>query len=380
MGITVEQWRAVIGCFSQPVRVKCKIQTLRLRYNACMSLSIGLLLFALLVVEGIEANPGPGPRGGGAESGTERGYRGRGSGRGYNGAARGYGPPRGRGARNVDHFADYTGRHDARSLRRSQRIQGQTTANRPSLSQSSLSAWLMSSQQTQEPDITGNTDPPSETQSEVESQPDRTEEYENTHNMTDLLVEIRNDVKSMDKKFDKLDKKVQELKKDNKQLKQQNIKLSKQVTELTTSVINLETRLNETEKKNEHLEAQHRRDKFFGITPDDQKETWEESENKVRYYLSNELMIDDRDIKFERAHRLPSKSSKSSPRPIIVKFSHFKDRETVLKKYRKERRGDAQPGQNDDQNAEQVIRVSEDFPIRVTKARKKLYPFMRSCQ
>ncbi|MCG8044708.1 MAG: hypothetical protein N0E48_03320 [Candidatus Thiodiazotropha endolucinida] len=207
---------------------------------------------------------------------------------------------------------------------------------------------------------------------------------------TQILLEIRNDVKRMNKKFDGLDKKVKELKKDNRQLQQQNQNLSKQVTELTTTVIGLETRVKETEMKNERIEAQSRREnlKFYGVD-DDSNETWDQSEQKIRTYLRDGLEIDDVNIKIERAHRLPSKSS---PRPIIVKFSHFKDKDQVLKTYRikrKERQAavneNSQAGENgneagntrDSENG--WVRVSEDFPVRVSKARSKLYPFLKAC-
>lgn len=124
-------------------------------------------------------------------------------------------------------------------------------------------------------------------------------------------------------------KTYKDLKKDNKHLKQQNESLSKQVTELTTSVIHLETRTKETEMKNEQIEVQSRREnlKFYGIE-DDRNETWEESERKVRQYLSDELQIDETNIQIERAHRI---ASKSTPRAIITKFSYFKDKDQILK-------------------------------------------------
>ena len=203
-------------------------------------------------------------------------------------------------------------------------------------------------------------------------------------NTTRLLLEIRNDVKRMNKKFDSLDKKVKELKLDNKQLKQQNESLSKQVTDLTTTVISLETRIQDTEK-NEQLEAQSRRDnlKFHGIG-EDVNETWDQSETKIRKHLSDELGIDDTNVKTERAHRLPSKSKL---RPIIVKFSHFKDKDHVLKMYREKRkeRSEAAAGlqaenaEDGDDNVVGPVRVSEDFSQRVTKARTKLFPFLKKC-
>ena len=187
--------------------------------------------------------------------------------------------------------------------------------------------------------------PPFDTQSDRETEPDlfgtdnhETEpdlfgtdnhDLDSNPNTTRLLLEIRSDVKRMNKKFDSLDKKVKVLKLDNKQLKQQNENLSKQVTDLTTTVISLETRIQDTEKKNEQQEAQSRREnlKFHGIG-EDVNETWDQSETKIGNYLSDELGIDDTNIKIERAHRLPSKSK---PSPVIVKFSHFKDKDHVLK-------------------------------------------------
>ena len=103
------------------------------------------------------------------------------------------------------------------------------------------------------------------------------------------------------------------------------------MSELTSTVVNLETRVKEAEKKNENLEAQSRREnlKFYGIE-DDRRETWEQTELKTRNYLTTQLDIDESNIQVERAHRLPSRSN---PRPVIVKFSHFKDKERVLKAY-----------------------------------------------
>ena len=84
------------------------------------------------------------------------------------------------------------------------------------------------------------------------------------------------------------------------------------------------------------LDAQTRRDnlKFHGFD-DNRRETWEESENTVRRYISEELNIDDSAIKIERAHCI---RSRNSLRPIIVKFSHYKDGDCVLKSFREKRR------------------------------------------
>ena len=262
--------------------------------------------------------------------------------------------------------------------------------------QTSLSHWLLTQPSQQSHGMTRDSDrqnihgPTSDT-SDHESENDLfrndNAELDSNPNTTAILLEIRKDVKHMNKKFDNLDKKVKELKLDNIQLKQQNETLSNQVVDLTTTVISLETRVIETEKKNEQLEAQSRREnlKFYGMN-EDEDETWDQSETKIRDYLSTELNMDEARIKIERAHRLPGKSK---PRPIIVKFSHFKDKDAVLRKYRVKRR--EQQEANDGQNAQggdtegggetetNPVRISEDFPKRVTKARTNLFPFLKKC-
>jgi hypothetical protein len=51
----------------------------------------------------------------------------------------------------------------------------------------------------------------------------------------------------------------------------------------------------------------------------------------VRDYIRDELSMNESDIRIERAHRL---YSNNKPRPLIVKFSFYKDKENVLKKNR----------------------------------------------
>ena len=58
----MEQWRAKIGSFLQPVKSKTRLDTLKCNVKS-LTLAIRLLLFFLLVAEGIEANPGPASRG-----------------------------------------------------------------------------------------------------------------------------------------------------------------------------------------------------------------------------------------------------------------------------------------------------------------------------
>ena len=200
----------------------------------------------------------------------------------------------------------------------------------------------------------------------------------------------------MTTRINNMDKKLKQLSLQNEQLKNQNLRLTRQCEDLCTNLATLENRLVSAENKIEKQEAQSRRDNlmFYNI-PQEQSETWENSENKVRSYLKSELDVDETKIRFERAHRVQTKK-KTGTQPIVVKLSHFKDRDKVLKTFRakrKERREQAAAtgsqdsdnlgGQTDqgDNNtfppATRPISVAEDYTERVRQARRNLQPFLQ---
>ena len=114
--------------------------------------------------------------------------------------------------------------------------------------------------------------------------------------------------------------------------------LAKESEDLSTQLVTLEGRLVIAEGKVEKQEAQSRRDNMiFYNVPQENKETWETSETKVRKFINDELGMNEKEIMMERAHRLPSRR-KVERQPIIVKFSHYKDREAVLKTFRRKRK------------------------------------------
>ena len=122
-------------------------------------------------------------------------------------------------------------------------------------------------------------------------------------NTTWILLELRKDVKKMNKIFDHLETSVRQLKRDSKILKDQNVRLMKQVSELKSSVSKLESQNKEQEMKTECLVAQSRHDnpQFYGFG-DKSDESWEESETRVRNYFDEHLNIDEDQIK--RPHRI----------------------------------------------------------------------------
>lgn len=388
MGIDINQWRARIGCFSQPVKKFIHIQTLKIKH---VSFALRLVLFLLLVVQGIESNPGPRP-------GRNSGVRGRGSNR-----SRGYNVPE------EDTQTDM--QTDAMITRRSSRhinSASQNTMNsnnRPQLLQQELTMWFseidnpQSQNQSQVSDT--NNQPISEdldnqlyqdteqNQSDTEIETDlevnsNEADIDPNSDLKTLLLDIRKDVKQINHKFDTMKKSVKELKQSNKQLQRQNENLTKVVSELKEQVNRLEVDSRKNTEANEKLESQSRRSNLilYGIAGN-KRESWEESEEKFREYLSNNLKIDQTKIQTERVHRL---NTKSSPAPIIVKFSFFKDREKVLKAYKEKRKTERESQTEEEgrvfENAEQpmnTVRVGEDFPVRVRNVRKKLVPFLRKC-
>ena len=147
-----------------------------------------------------------------------------------------------------------------------------------SQNQPSVSDWLIGSQSQSQ--HASNEQRDNDLESEISehcSEPTETDDIDGT-SATALLLEIRRDVKCMNKTFDHLEKSVRVLKHDSKYLKEQNSILTKQVTELQSNVSQLESRTHETEIKNERLEAQSRRDnlKFHRF----------EDNRKIRKYRS----------------------------------------------------------------------------------------------
>lgn len=152
-------------------------------------------------------------------------------------------------------------------------------------------------------------------------------------------------------------------------------------------------RLETVEKENKtlknklaYLEDQSRRNNIviYGI-PESNEESWADCEEKVIDNLNEKLKLEiplDKS-KIERAHRLGKKSTaqtagvhsetgygENKPRPIICKFSSFKDRETVLWTTREKMK---------DANLKKELgntRVNEDFSAEVRATRRKLLSFL----
>ena len=347
MGVDLGTWRQRIGCFSQPLKQlkSAFVKPLTVKY---ISLSIRVALFYLLVAQCVEPNPGPTNRG--RVSGSDRGRN----------VGRGGAQDRNAFSQNDTTYIGQSFNQRGRQPRRSEQIQhGQTQ----------LGDWL-NSQQINENDDDDETLPPSP---QALGSPDP---FDNPSN-TAILLDIQRKVSRMDQNFADLKTSVDELKSENKQLKSQNVEMSKQLSNVSDRLTTLEKTVEQTELKRENLEAQSRRNnlKLYGIDEDEQ-ETWEQTEDKVRNYLKSDLNLNGDDIQIERAHRLPSKLN--GPRPTIVKFSFFKDKDKIIRSYREKKKNRPSDTDTDVENQQAPkIRVSEDFPERVTRARTLLWPFMK---
>nr|XP_037276014.1 uncharacterized protein LOC119168726 [Rhipicephalus microplus] len=101
---------------------------------------------------------------------------------------------------------------------------------------------------------------------------------------------------------------------------------------------------------------------FFGIE-DDPNENWAVSEDKIVKFCSDHLGTSISSPQLERVHRL-GRFNTDRRRPIIVKFTFFKDKEQILSKSRKLK------GTN--------FYIREDFSMKTRQARQKLLEFAKA--
>lgn len=146
-------------------------------------------------------------------------------------------------------------------------------------------------------------------------------------------------------RFDKLHETVIELKcsieysqKDIDNLKKQTISQQELLVKKGNDLVILGDNVDKHASKLDYIENQTRRNnvRFDGIPESTPKaETWQESEEKVRNILKTKLGMTNT-VHIERAHRVgPVSQGRINPRTIIVKLTHYKDREEVFRNARK---------------------------------------------
>ena len=367
MGVSIEEWRTRIGQFSMPrMRDHSLRQDCPNRVTQTMSLSLRIVLFLLLAAECIEMNPGPT---GGAKGGN--------SGQKLKTSARKDRGPN-RGTTQTDNCDPHTSfgcnrptpseldqlyqssqSHSILEPRRSSR----KPVQQPTIGD--MFAGSSSSRKNRKRSESASTRP-SYTDDEFLTSDERTDRTNTSALPAEILLDIQKCVKRLDTKFDRMELSLQTLKDENNQLKQRN-------AELFEKVGNLQTQVGELSAKYDNLEGQSRREnlRFFNMK-EETRETWEETETKVRTYIKDELGIESENIQIERAHRL---LGKYKPRPVIVKFSFYKDKNKILRKYKDKVKTERENGTL--RSDEETVRISEDFPENVRRIQKLLIPFMK---
>lgn len=135
-------------------------------------------------------------------------------------------------------------------------------------------------------------------------------------------------------------------------LKNENGQLRKEICELRERLVQQESQA----RRNNLL--------FNGIQ-EKTKETWSETETAVREVLSTVLGLDQKNVKFERVHRIGQKHANKT-RSILAKFCYFQDREQVWG-LRKKLSGT-------------VYTMSEDFPPEIIQERRTLFPVLKAAK
>ena len=138
------------------------------------------------------------------------------------------------------------------------------------------------------------------------------------------------------------------------------------VTNMREEILQLRQENKKLENKVTNLECQSRRSNLnIDNVPESPGETPTDTLRIFQNIMANTLKIQTwKDIKIERCHRRPG--PKSRPRPIIVKFNWYPDRELVWA-HRKNLKGSN-------------VWLREDFPEVIEERRRRLLPIVRAAR
>ena len=187
--------------------------------------------------------------------------------------------------------------------------------------------------------------------------------------------------------FDAVKTRMMQLEEENKQLKQAAENTANEITDLKATTVyaysglennnqelnSLKEEVMKLKRRNIKLEAYTRREniKIFGIE-DERGESNTRTEELVRTMMREKMNIPEEDVEglhFERVHRIPTRQDiarSSKPRPIIAKFSYYKDKEYMWS-FVKNLKGSG-------------IGISNDFPKEIDEIHQKLYPVLKEAK
>lgn len=155
---------------------------------------------------------------------------------------------------------------------------------------------------------------------------------------TDILVSQFNArISSMEEKITELHRslefsqhQIDELACENRKLVSERKEDRKRLEDLSDSNEALRVRVLELERRFNYQEDYSRRNnlRFNGVSELGGGETWEQTAENVKTLLQNKLQLSE--VNIERAHRLGQRQDGKS-RTIVVRFSHYADREAVMR-------------------------------------------------
>ncbi len=158
-----------------------------------------------------------------------------------------------------------------------------------------------------------------------------------------MLQDLKDDIKSIRKDITDLQVSLQftQGKLDESNQKLEGFEATLSVHSDNLNDINQQT--DEVDNQLEYLENQSRRNniRIIGIPENTDVETWDDTEKILKQSIKEKLKLDE-DFEIERCHRVNRRTNNQSdrsdrpkePRPIVAKFSKWKEKETVLRKAR----------------------------------------------
>ena len=185
-------------------------------------------------------------------------------------------------------------------------------------------------------------------------------------NISDIQRQIAQIVTKLDK-LDGIEKKFEELEKSINHLSSEYDDFKKEIKEQNGAIDNCREdldhdllKIKELENRVIMAESRSMRDNLiFSNIPEEGIN--EDPEKQVRELISKTLLIKD-DVPFERANRM-GRFTQDRTRPIVVKFSRFKDKMNVLR------------------NAFKLkcskVGINEQFPAEINERRKLLLPILK---
>ena len=153
-----------------------------------------------------------------------------------------------------------------------------------------------------------------------------------------------------------------------------NATLENKLSEFECENEKLKNELSDMKSQILYMESQSRRNNLiFDGVEENENETWEVTEGKIIDILARNLDIENANLlMIERAHRLGKKKAVNvgqktvKPRQIIVKFSHFKDRQRIWL--------------NKTKLKGKPVKIFEDYPEQIRSNRQTLWPYYQAAR